>query len=82
MLDFTEGSSCNTNVQCYVDDGRRCSCAAAPGASTFVVTCAFDQPIGPNCPIACLDSSGYYNDDAGQAGVDGAADGGADRGAD
>jgi hypothetical protein len=79
MVDFSEGKSCNTNVECLVDDGRRCICAAAPGASIGVVTCALDAPIALDCPIACRDSSAFYRDDAGPSGVDAATDGNADR---
>jgi hypothetical protein len=74
MVDFSEGKPCDTNIQCFADDGRRCHCEAALGASTGVVACAPDTPIGLDCPIACLDSSASYRDDAGPTVVDGGTD--------
>ncbi len=79
MVDSTEGKLCDTNVVCVADDGRTCSCEAAPGASVGVIACTLDAPIAVDCPIACRDSSAFYRDDAGPSGADAAADGRTDR---
>src|SRR6185369_10510508 len=46
-VDFGEGHACDSNIECFAADGRRCACVAG------VVACKADPPYSASCPYSC-----------------------------
>jgi hypothetical protein len=55
-VDFGEGHACNSNIECFAAEGRRCACVAG------VVTCKPDPPYSASCPYSCRPDPAYGDD--------------------